>query len=179
MTKTKTPDVAVTFLDANGTECAIDGNPAQMRIVYADGEVTRVSGADLSAVATACMWHGAKQKLVDATAIGRNPETGRSATVADKRAALVAVRDNLIAGEWFKQREGAPSGGLLLRALCVVYDGRKTREELVEYLAGKSLAEQAALRKVPKIADAIAEIRAASAKSDGIDGEELLGELDD
>lgn len=179
MTKTKTPDVAVTFLDANGEECAIDGAPVAMQITFADGGVDIVTDHELQPVARACMWHGAKQKLVDATAIGRNPETGRSATVADKRAALVAVRDNLIAGEWFKQRDGAPSGGLLLRALCMVYEGRKIREELVEYLSGKSLAEQAALRKVPKIADAITEIRAASAKAGGIDGEELLGELDD
>lgn len=179
MTKTKTPDVAVTFIDANGTECAIDGAPVAMRISFADGEVSIVTDHELQPVSRACMWHGAKQKLVDATAIGRNPETGRSATVADKRAALLDVLANLKAGEWFKQRDGAPSGGLLLRALCMVYDGRKTREELVEYLSTKSLAEQAALRKVPKIADAIAEIRAASAKAGGIDGEELLGELDD
>lgn len=176
---TKTPDVAVTFVDANGAECTIDGAPVAMRITFADGEVSIVTDHELAPVARACMWHGAKQKLVDATAIGRNPETGRSATVADKRAALLDVLANLTAGEWFKQRDGAPSGGLLLRALCVVYEGKKTREELVEYLAGKSLAEQAALRKVPRIADAIAEIHAASAKAGGIDGEALLDELDD
>lgn len=179
MTKTTTPAIAVTFLDAHGAECAIDAQPVAMRLAFADGHIHIVTEHELRAVSVACMWHGAKQKLVDAAAIGRDPDTGRTATIDDKRAAVLAVRDQLLAGDWFKTREGGPTGGLLLRALCIVYEGRKTREELVEYLATKTPAEQAALRKVPKIAEAIETIRAASAKAGGIDGEELLGELDD
>lgn len=41
----------------------------------------------------AAMMHGLKQKIGDAGAISRNPDTGRSATTADKLAAMEEVRE--------------------------------------------------------------------------------------
>lgn len=122
------------------------------------------------------MMHGLKQKIGDAAAISRNPETGRSATTEDKFDAMAEVLNRLLSGAWNKTREGGDgggAGGLLFKALCIVRKD-KTAEEIRAYLASRTKEEQAALRKVPAIADAIETIRAANAKDGGIDGEALL-----
>lgn len=123
----------------------------------------------------AAMMHGLKQKIGDAAAISRNPETGRSATTGDKFDAMREVFERLTAGQWNKTREGGDggAGGLLFKALCKV-KADKTPAEVRAYLDARSKEEQAALRKVPAIAAAIEEIKAASAKDGGIDGEALL-----
>lgn len=120
--------------------------------------------------------HGFKQKFVDAAALSRNPETGRSATVADKIAAVRVVFDRLASGgPWNLPRgEGAATGGLLLRALCELYPAR-TPEALREYLAGKTAAERTALRQNARIAPIIDRLRGpvAAGASD-----EMLAELE-
>ena len=122
--------------------------------------------------------HGLKQKLVDAAAISCNPETGRPATIDDKYQAVKEVYDRLLSGAWNKIREGGTAtGGLLFAALCRMYEGRKTPEQLREYLAAKTDAEKAALRKNPKISAIIDEIRLERGGEDT--SEELLAELDD
>lgn len=153
-----------------GAEC--------MTLTFGNGSELRLELGQLTAdIATQAMWHGLKQKLVDAAAISRDPDTGRSATIADKYDAVREVYDRLLAGEWNKTREGGGgSGGLLLRALVIAYPN-KTREALIAYLDGKSKVEQAALRKTAKLAAIIDELRVASAGD--IDTDELLGELDD
>ena len=123
--------------------------------------------------------HGLKQKLVDAAAISRNPETGRAATVEDKYQAVKAVYDRLLSGQWNATREGGVTGGLLLQALCRMYEGRKTPDELKAFLADKTDAEKTALRKNPRVAAIIEEIRAEQGKAANIDTDELLGELDE
>lgn len=149
-----------------------------LRLDFANGEAITLHISELSrAIIDQAILHGLKQKLVDAAAISRNPDTGRSATVADKFAAVYAVYQRLVAGEWNAARGegGTGSGGLLFRALCAVY-ADKDPAMLREWLAGKSRAEQAALRKNAKVAAAIAEIQAASSTADA---DELLGELDE
>ena len=131
----------------------------------------------------ACMTHGLKQKLVDAAAISRNPETGRSATVEDKFNAVREVYDRLLSGQWNKVREGGAGGGigrLLFAALVRLYAGKKTDEEIRAFLAGKSDAEQAALRASSRVAPIIAEIKAerASCKPDAPNGDDLLAGLE-
>ena len=122
--------------------------------------------------------HGLKQKLVDAAAISRNPETGWAATVEDKYQAVEAVYHRLLAGQWNATREGGSNaGGLLLQALTRMYAGRKTAEEIKAFLAEKTDAEKAALRKNPRVAQIIEDIRAARGKATNIDTDELLGEL--
>lgn len=124
--------------------------------------------------------HGLKQKLVDAAAISRSAETGRSATVEDKYSAVKVVYDRLLNGAWNAPREGsAGPGTFLLRALCRVYP-KKTADELREWLAAKSEAEQTALAANPKILAAIAEIKAEQVKgASEVDSDELLAGLDD
>lgn len=122
--------------------------------------------------------HGLKQKLVDAAAISRNPETGRAASIEDKYQAVKTVYDRLLTGQWNAIREGGATGGLLLQALIRMYDGRRTAEDVKNFLADKTDAEKAALRKNPRVAQIIEEIRAEQGKTANIDTDELLGELE-
>lgn len=167
-------------IPAIAVQCILSDNGAaadHIILTPAGGSPITISTENLSSeVLRYATLHGLKQKLVDAAAISRNPETGRSATVADKIAAVQEVLDRLLAGEWNKRREGAPTGGLLLRALARLYPAR-TRDQLVEFLAGKSDAEKAALRRNPKVAAIIEEIRAESADDESIDSDELLAGL--
>lgn len=129
-------------------------------------------------IETMALLHGFKQKIVDAAAIARNPDTGRSATVADKYAAMREVYDRLLSSEWNKVRgDGSTgSGGLLFRALCIAYD-RKDPSDIKAFLDGKTKAEQAALRKNPKIAAIIDTLREEDAGD--VDTDEMLNELED
>ena len=149
-------------------------------ITFADGHQTQLAIGDLrNNILTMAVLHGLKQKLVDAAAISRNPDTGKSATVADKRAAVEAVLARLTAGAWNTPRGegGTGAGGLLFRALVRLYDGKKSAEDIREFLAGKDKKEQAALRKNPRVAAIIVEIQAEQADGD-IDTDDLLGELE-
>ena len=150
-----------------------------LHLAFSNGQVLTFDASQVSSdIAQAATMHGFKQKLVDAAAISRNADTGRSATIEDKYDAVKAVYDRLLVGQWNAIREGGgAAGGLLLQALRRMYDGRKTAEELREYLAGKSDAEKTALRKNPKVAAIIDTIRAETGKTAGIDTDELLDEL--
>lgn len=148
-----------------------------LTLTFSDGRTLDLDHTSLSAeIKQAALIHGLKQKLVDAAAISRDPSTGRAATIETKYNAVKEVYDRLLAGQWNKNREAGTggAGGLLFRALVSLYPS-KTPEQLREYLDGKTPAEQAALRKNPKIADAIATLRATS---DGSDSDELLAELE-
>ena len=151
--------LTVTLAFSNGQTLSIDA--------------TTLSG-DIQAMATL---HGLKQKLVDAAAISRNLDTGRSATIDDKFAAVKEVYDRLLAGQWNKTREGGSvKGGLLFRALCILY-ADKTPEAIRAFLEKKTAAEKTALRNTAKIAAIIATFK--EEPTDGIDTDELLGELAD
>ena len=151
-----------------------------LALTFANGETITMRGDALNSdVQQYAMMHGLKQKLVDAAAISRNPETGRPATVEDKYQAVKTVYDRLLTGQWNATREGGGStGGLLLQALCRMYAGRKTPDELKAFLADKSDAEKTALRKNPRVAQIIEDIRAEQGKAANIDTDELLGELE-
>ena len=148
---------------------------------FVNGEVLELNANELSPeIRRMALLHGLKQKLVDAAAISRNPETGRPASPDDKFQAVKAVYDRLLAGQWNATREGGSgNGGLLFQALCRMYEGRKTPEEIRAFLDTKTDAEKAALRKNPRVAQIIEEIRAEQGKAAGIDTDELLGELDE
>ena len=157
-----------------------DNRPCALRLKFANGQELAITAGQLSNhVAEYAIFHGLKQKLVDAAAISRNPETGRAATVEDKYQAVKTVFDRLLAGQWNATREGGgATGGLLLQALVRMYAGRKTPDELKAFLGDKSDAEKTALRKNPRVAAIIEEIRAETGKAANIDTDELLGELE-
>ena len=158
-----------------------EGRPGGLALQFANGEMLALTATQLTNnILEHAVWHGLKQKLVDAAAISRNPETGRAASVDDKYQAVKIVYDRLLAGSWNATREGGgATGGLLLQALCRMYAGRKTAEELKAFLADKSDAEKTALRKNPRVAAIIEEIRAEQGKTASIDTDELLEELDE
>ena len=152
-----------------------------LHLAFANGAALALDSRALTLEITrAAIMHGLKQKLVDAAAIARNPETGRSATIEDKYEAVKAVYDRLLAGLWNAPRGegGAPSGGYLLQALCRLYPA-KSVENLRAFLEGKTDKEKAALRKNPRVAQIIEDIRAEQGKAADIDTDELLGELED
>lgn len=157
----------------------------KLTITFADGRTINVMVSDLGPeIRAIALMHGLKQKLVDAAAISRNPDTGRSATIEDKYRAVRTVAEQLFAGRWNAVRNGAgggtSAGGLLFRALCRMYEGKKTPEQIREFLAGKSKADQAALRGNTHVAAIIDEIKAEDAKDETPDtgSDELLAELD-
>lgn len=157
-----------------------DGRPCELSLKFANGQELVITAGQLSNhVIEYAVFHGLKQKLVDAAAISRNPETGRAATVEDKFQAVKTVFDRLLVGQWNATREGGgATGGLLLQALVRMYTGRKTPDELKAFLGDKSDAEKTALRKNPRVAAIIEEIRAETGKAANIDTDELLGELE-
>lgn len=184
---TKKPDIAVTIaMPQEGTERAShtyercnDIAFGILNLDFADGRGLMLDTILLKPeVIAQALMHGLKQKLVDAAAMTRNPENGRSATVADKYDAVKAVLDRLLEGEWNKRREGAPTGGLLKRALVKLYEGRMTADKIDTFLAKQSDKEKAALRKNPKVAAIIEELRAEDAAAEGGEVKDLLAELD-
>lgn len=148
-----------------------------LTLSFSNGEALTIRTHELSEEVTRmALMHGLKQKLVDAAAISRNPDTGRSATIDDKFNAVKTVYGRLLAGQWNATREGGGgNGGLLFRALVQMYAGRKTAEDIKMFLEGKTDAEKTALRKNPKVAAIIETLRATPAN---VDTDELLGELD-
>ena len=150
-----------------------------LALQFADGEQLSLGLSGLSDdIRHYATLHGLKQKLVGAAAISRNPETGRSATVADKYNAVKAVYDRLLAGQWNAPRgEGGTSAtGLLFRALCRMYPERAP-ETIREYLDGKNKKDQDALRRNPHVAAIIEEIKAEAGPEDTSASDAMLDEL--
>jgi hypothetical protein len=161
----------------------IDSDELTMLVTFATGDSLHIAPMEMfeQSIINKAMLHGLKQKLGDAAAIGRNPDTGRSATADDKRAAVMEVFERLCSGEWNKTREGGEQGtGLLLAALIATYPA-KTRETLTTWLEGKTKEQRAELRKNPKIAATILRIKAerAAAGSDNEETANMLDELND
>ena len=177
MTKT----VNIPAIDATVLTTA-DGTPYGLHLAFSHGEKLILRATDLSPMIVAqAIVHGLKQKLVDAAAISRNTETGRAASVQDKYDAVKEVYDRLLSGEWNKRREGGSggsAGGLLFRALCRMYDGKKTADDIRAFLEGKTDAEKAALRKNSRVAAIIEEIRAESATGGDVNTDDLLADLE-
>lgn len=122
--------------------------------------------------------HGFKQKIVDAAAMSRNPDTGRSATIADKYDAMLAVYRQLLGGSWNKRvGDGGATGngGLLFRALCLLYPA-KSQSDIKTFLDGKTKSEQATLRKNPRV-EAIIETLRTEEYLEGTDTDAMLDEL--
>ena len=160
-------------------EIPMDPN-ASIQLVFEDGRVITVQLGDLAPSTQAmAIMHGLKQKLVDAAAISRDPETGRSATTEDKYRAVKAIADRLSnGGPWNAARGeggGTGAGGLLFAALMRLYPS-KGADALREYLGGLTPGQQAALRKNPRVAPVIEEIKAERA-ANGDDGDEPGADL--
>ena len=175
MAQSQTPVISTTIADNFGS----------LTLSCVNGEAVTLHVSQLTPeIGAAALLHGLKQKLVDAAAISRNPDTGKPATPDDKWAAVMEVFERITSagGTWNKTREGGSggSGGLLFRALVRLYPA-KTQDQLREYLDGKTDKDKAALRANPKVAAVIEQIKAENAKASGagVDSDELLDELND
>lgn len=161
--------------------CEIADDFKSMRLTCVTGESLVLGVGDITpTVGAQALFHGLKQKLIDAAAISRDPDTGKSATPDDKWNAVKTVYERLLRGEWNAARgEGGGAGnGLLFRALTRLYP-TKTANQLREFLDGKSAKEQSALRANPKIAAIIEEIKAEMEKAaPDTDTDSMLAELE-
>lgn len=174
----RTPDVSCVFLK-NGTPCDVHEGPTDMRVAFADGRTIYLTEDDIARLREAFAWHGAKQKLIDAAAISRSKETGKSATIADKFDAVNEVYQRLLIGQWNKPRESGDgaANGLLLSALCRMYAGVMDAKAMSEWLDAKSADEKAALRINPEIAAIMATIRVERAPKAAEESTALLAGL--
>lgn len=155
---------------------SIDVFKSVITLTFANGKALELDTATCSeAIREAAMFHGFKQKLADAAAIARNPDTGASATIDDKYNAVKEVFDRISSpdGQWNKNREGGEaSPNLLIRALMEYKNA--DRERIVAWLDGKSKEELAAVRKVPAIATIMARL---SAEKANVNADDVLAGL--
>lgn len=144
-----------------------------VRFTFADGkgalpELTILASELQASIVAEAICHGLKQKVGDAAAIGRDKDTGASASVGDKRVAMCEVAKQL-QGEgatWNRKAakgEGTGGEGLFLLALSQVTG--KPGEECKAILATMSVEEQKALKRDPAVIRATAEIQATRARA--------------
>src|SRR5258708_5568542 len=95
--------------------------------------------------------HGLVQKVSDRAAIGRDPETGASASPVEKFAAMKECADRLMAGgPWNAVPTGGTgsTGGLLYRAMRALYPNAwSDRVTFAAYIAEKAISESARVGK--------------------------------
>lgn len=128
-------------------------------------------------------FHGMKQRIADAAAMSRNPDTGAPASPQDKFDAMQALAEHYMSGtgEWAVRVASGGAGkpsGLTLRALADVQglDVPAMRERVEGLAERKGTTTAALLRelaKAPAVAKRIAELKAASSP----DADSLLDEL--
>ena len=182
-TTTRTPAIAVEASTAPDTS-RVDIAHGQLTLKFADGTAAALATIDLSAeILSQALLHGLKQKLVDAAAIARNTDTGASATLADKKEAVLKVLTRLQEGQWNATREsgeGAAKGSILLLALQRAQPAADATA-LATRIKGLTDAERAALMKNPKILPHVqaiqAERAAAASRKSGVDSDALLSDL--
>lgn len=146
------------------------------------GEITLELAKLSDAVRERALIHGMTQRISDAAAISRNPETGKPASAADKLAAMKNLCDyyNGGAAEWNRKRaESAGAGyanGLLAEALKLAYP-EKTPERIAEYIKGLKASERVALLASDTLKDFVDQIRSEAAKATKVDADKLLAGL--
>ena len=128
---------------------------------FADGESLRLDAALLSdEIKLAALMHGLKQKIGDAAAIKCDPLTGKPADLATKRKNMADIINRLQSGQWsIIGQGGGRTYGVLLEALHRMNQGRKTYEELGEFLKAKTKEQKAALEVDKRIAPFIMGLR--------------------
>lgn len=129
------------------------------RIDFANGEVVEIKIDPASAIGHQALGHGLAQKLGDAASGADSVDSAFEA--------VLEVAKRTANGEWTKAREGsggsAKGASELVLALCKVMG--QPKETVRDMLATLTAGDKAALRKVPEIAAAIEEIKAAKAPS--------------
>ena len=146
---------------------------------FSNGDELRLNPSALSEeIRSQAMLHGLKQKLVDAAAIARNPDNGRSATIDNKYDAVKEIYDRITSpdGTWNKVRgdgTGMAGAGLLIRALMEKFG--KSRADIEAFLENKTPAQKNALKADTRIAPIIARMQA---ERSTVNTDDWLGELE-
>lgn len=160
-------------------EATINHENLSLLLKFSNGSEVFIDAEGLSEeMRNAAMMHGLKQKLVDAAAISRDTETGRSATIEDKYNAVFEVAERLRAGEWNKKAEGG-GGSVSLLARAIAELQGKPLDVVRPWLDAKTKEERAALKKNPRVAAIILRMQAEAAANakGGADSDSLLAEL--
>lgn len=162
--------MSATSTQTAAVSASINDATMVLTLTFKDGRTLDIDALSLNEdIRNAALLHGLKQKLVDAAAIGRDTETGRSATLSDKYEAVREVYDRITGpvGTWNKIRaagDGVQSGGLLVRAIMQL--SGKAREEVVAQLDAMSKEQRTALRANKRVAEVIATFKDTSDTSD-------------
>ncbi len=126
------------------------------------------------------MLHGLIQRVSDAAAISRDTKTGKSATPADKLAAMSEIVEHYNAGssEWRIARAAGDGIGrsYLLMALVELYP-KRDRNELSTWLKARTAEERRGLELDPTVKPVIDRMRAQSVGQ--VDTGSLLAGLGD
>jgi hypothetical protein len=130
---------------------------------------------NLVPVGRAALLHGFKQKISDAGAMARDPETGLPPESAARIAKMRRVAESLAAGEWELTRTGGGGGSESLLARALAEKFAKPMDVIRAWMKGKTKAELAALKVDKSIAKIITRMEAESGK--GVDTGALLAEL--
>jgi len=143
---------------------------AIMFTVKGAGNVLLDTGKLSQAVQSRAMLHGMIQRISDAAAIGRNPETGASATPEEKLANMAALVAHYESGtaEWSRKRgtgEGRDTSGITLQAIARVKGITEdaARASVEAYAAKSGIETKEAYRTLAKakaVAEAILVIKA-------------------
>lgn len=121
------------------------------------------------------MTHGFIQRISDAAAISRDPETGKPATPEEKFEAMLRLVKHYESGasEWrIAGVGGVARSSVLLDAMVQLYPTR-TRDDLKAWLGAKSKTQRAALARSSRVAPIIAAMTPVSGDADA-----MLDELD-
>ena len=160
---------------------SFDDAMTTLTLKFANGKELRVVTHTLSPmIARRALIHGLSAKLVDAAALPFDKELNRFPTIDEKFDAVKEVFDRITApeGEWNAIREGSgETGGVLARALVRLHGGKKTIEEVREWLATKTAEEKTALRGNAKVAAIISAMAAEKPEVKKVDTDALLDEL--
>jgi hypothetical protein len=161
-------------------EISVDGSTVVFTSRF--GEI-RANPADFSdEIITKLIRLGISTKVGNASHMARNPQTGASASLKDKMAAMTAVHEMLLEGKWSSRKAGmsiSRQESLICRATAAVQKVTEaTMSKRIDDLAEKRGETRRQilnrLARQPDVLRAIAEIRAA--ESD-IDVDDLLDEL--
>lgn len=168
--------------------CAFDSESGVLTFNILGAESFTVETRKLSdEMSEALKIHGLVQKISDGAAIAaaKLPKDAKKAANM-KRDRMIAIRDNIMNGNWRKPSEGgATVSGLIFRAYAeyaanmAEAKGKTapTDEKLREVYEKKTRAEKLALRKVPEIAEIMERLRSESGEAASVDTDALLGEL--
>ncbi len=122
------------------------------------------------------MYHGFKQRVCDAGALGYNKELGRYATNQEKYDSMKAIADHLNSGsvEWNVTREGGVGRVSLLAQAIAELKGKEVAE-VHAALKDMSAADKAKLALHPEVKAIIDRMQ--SGNADQAKADELLGNL--